>query len=107
VFLVQVEFERLQDFVRPKTNGADTVPANKQKKSACSEKKISLQKRSAADNDAARARILGGAPPRLTHMHACSSFGTFRTYDHKKECAKQPSKGGGFDQNYFNVLMPN
>ena len=32
VFLVQVEFERLQDFVHSKTNGADTVPANKQKK---------------------------------------------------------------------------
>ena len=32
VFLVKVEFERLQDFVRPKTNGADTVPANKKSK---------------------------------------------------------------------------
>ena len=29
VFLVQVGFEKLQHFVHLKTNGADTVPANK------------------------------------------------------------------------------
>ena len=31
VFLVQVGFERLQNFMSPKTDGADTVPAKKKK----------------------------------------------------------------------------
>ena len=67
----------------------------KQTKKKCmltSEKKISLQKRSAADNDLGPNSGRGTAQ---THTHACSAFGTFRIYDHKKECVKQPSKGGG------------